>query len=46
MHFSEVSGSAGDHSEHRTRGLARLVLLDVDLKQKEDCYSIAGRGVR
>ena len=44
MHFPGVPGLAGDHSEHRVRDPARFVLLDVDSKQKDNCYYIAGRG--
>ena len=41
-HFPEVSGLAGDHSACCVWDLARFVSLDVDLKQKEDCYYVAG----
>ena len=43
VHFPEVSGLAGDHSERCAWDLARSVSLDADLKRKEDCYYVAGR---
>ena len=44
MHFPEVSGLAGNYSEHCVHDQARVVLLDDDLKQKEGCYYAASRG--
>ena len=37
VYFPEVSGLVGDHSERCAWDLARSVMPDVDLKQKEDC---------
>ena len=41
-HFPEVSGLAGGHSARCVWDLARFVSLDVDLKQEEDYYYVAG----
>ena len=42
VHFPEVSGVAGDHSEQYARNLAWCVSLDVDLKTEKDCCYVAG----
>ena len=44
MHFLEVPGLAGDHSEHCAWDLGRFVSLDVTLKWKENSYYAVGRG--
>jgi len=38
VHFPEVSGLAGDHSERCAWDLAGSVSPGVDLERKEDCY--------